>query len=81
MLFRSDTTLPAELQRPGHHPAHQFAEVHILPFSFSAFPYRSLFPYLYANAAVTIAMEYTSAALQPRDKSLIGAFNPSITGP
>ena len=36
---------------------------------------------LYAKAAVIIAIEYTSEALQPRDKSFTGAFNPSITGP
>lgn len=35
----------------------------------------------YANAAVMIAIEYTSEALQPRDKSLIGAFNPNKIGP
>lgn len=35
----------------------------------------------YASAAVIIAIEYTSPALHPRDKSLIGAFNPSKIGP
>ena len=35
----------------------------------------------YANAAVMIAMEYTSEALHPRDRSLIGAFKPSKIGP
>ena len=34
----------------------------------------------YASAAVMIAMEYTSDALHPRDKSLIGAFNPRRIG-
>ena len=35
----------------------------------------------YASAAVMIAIEYTSEALHPRDKSLIGAFSPSKIGP
>ena len=35
----------------------------------------------YAKAAVMIAIEYTSDALHPRDKSLIGAFKPSKIGP
>ena len=35
----------------------------------------------YASAAVMIAMEYTSDALHPRDKSLIGAFRPNKIGP
>lgn len=33
------------------------------------------------NAAVMIAMEYTSSALQPLDKSLIGEFSPKRMGP
>ena len=37
--------------------------------------------FYYANAAVIIAIEYTSAALHPRDKSLIGALSPSKIGP
>lgn len=36
---------------------------------------------LYAKAAVMIAMEYTSLALQPLERSLIGAFNPRRIGP
>lgn len=35
----------------------------------------------YASAAVMIAIEYTSEALHPRDRSLIGAFKPSKIGP
>ena len=35
----------------------------------------------YASAAVMIAMEYTSDALHPRDRSLIGAFRPNKIGP
>lgn len=38
-------------------------------------------PYSSTSAAVIIAIEYTSSALQPRDKSLIGAFIPSKIGP
>ncbi len=36
---------------------------------------------LYAKAAVMIAMEYTSLALQPLERSLIGAFSPRRIGP
>ena len=35
----------------------------------------------YAKAAVMMAMEYTSMALHPRDKSFTGAFNPNKIGP
>ncbi len=35
----------------------------------------------YTNAAVMIAIEYTSIALQPRERSLTGAFNPRRIGP
>ena len=37
--------------------------------------------YNYANAAVIIAIEYTSEALHPLDKSFTGAFSPSRIGP
>ena len=40
-----------------------------------------LWDLFYARAAVMIAMEYTSIALHPRDKSLIGAFKPKRIGP
>ena len=49
---------------------------------FGAFPKCLVFYDLcYANAAVMIAIEYTSDALQPRDRSLIGAFSPNRIGP
>lgn len=35
----------------------------------------------YTNAAVMIAIEYTSSALHPRERSLIGAFSPNRIGP
>ena len=43
--------------------------------------YLTTVSYTHLNAAVIIAMEYTSDALHPRDKSLIGAFNPRRIGP
>lgn len=36
---------------------------------------------MYFCAAVIIASLYTSSVLQPRDRSLIGAFNPCRIGP
>ena len=36
---------------------------------------------IYTNAAVMIAMEYTSIALHPRERSLTGAFKPRRIGP
>ncbi len=37
--------------------------------------------FAYAKAAVMMAMEYTSRALQPRLRSLMGAFSPNRMGP
>ena len=44
-------------------------------------PHHLYLPCNQESAAVMIAMEYTSVAVQPLDKSLIGEFSPRRIGP
>lgn len=63
-----------------------FADGFVLHNNYTALPGSHKFSYAptncnYASAAVMIAIEYTSEALHPRERSLIGAFKPSKIGP
>ena len=58
---------------------HHFSYIHIKRNRLPSIP--DSFYFLTAKEAVMISMEKTSIALHPRDKSLIGAFNPNRIGP